>query len=915
MTLLNRAIAFLNRVVLIVLALLALPVMLVLKVLYLFRRRPQAPDGAAAVKDANRKVLIIQSADPVHVLKAVEYLDGLPGFQDSHRTVFCRNRPDILECLTGHPGLHQLIPHLETQGWWEHFDRFRKEHFDAVVVFFTGDPSYWKIKYFAFCLGARQKLIFDENNRCLFFSGETLIALLERDLFGCGILKSSPRLCWLAEKYTLVRGGTPSPDSHKIEGKDAGDVLPEEHDTGTEPVTESPDQELNRAKDVVSRLSKTALAGLLSSKARLRLPNSPEPEVSVILVLFNRAELTFRCLRSLADSGCDSVEIIIVDNNSSDETGLLLDRVDGAIILRNSENLHFLKAANAGAARARGRYILMLNNDAEVLPGSIRAAVGTLESSKDIGAVGAKLILPNGRLQEAGSIVWQDGSCLGYGRQDDPFSAEYMFRRDVDYCSGAFLLTRRETFGALGGFDEAYQPFYYEETDFCLRLWERGLRVVFEPEAAVLHYEFASSLSSEEAQKWQSKHQGIFLERHRDRLERHYVSDGKNILLARDVPKERYRVLFIEDRVPHPSLGSGFPRSNTILSFFVKSGFFVTLYLTAGHSEQWRDVYADIPREVEVMLGFGRDSLEQFLQSRADYYDLVLISRPHNMQLAKPILQAYPDWSRKTKIVYDAEALFTFRDVALQKLRGREFSNEEIETLVESEVDLAAEADLVISVSRVEAEEFRRHGIPNVGVLGHAIAVSPGAKPFEDRRGFLFVGSILEENSPNHDAVLWFIKEIMPIIQSRLGPVPLTVAGINNVDFNGMAGSCLKLPGRVADLSALYDEARVFIAPTRFAAGIPHKIHEAASRGLPVVATSLLKNQLEWTDNMHLLVGDEPQEFAERCICLYTDEQLWHRIRRNGLDQVRAECAPEAFESKLRSILEQVKQSAQTKRG
>jgi GT2 family glycosyltransferase len=161
------------------------------------------------------------------------------------------------------------------------------------------------------------------------------------------------------------------------------------------------------------------------------------------------------------------MDIIIVDNNSSDDTASLLDRLEGATIVRNSANMHFLKAANAGAREARGRYILFLNNDAQVHPGSIQAAIETLEKSGDIGAVGGKLILPDGSLQEAGSIVWRDGSCLGYGRGGDPFAPEYMFRRDVDYCSGAFLLTRRETFMRLGGFDEAYQPFYYEETDFA----------------------------------------------------------------------------------------------------------------------------------------------------------------------------------------------------------------------------------------------------------------------------------------------------------------------------------------------------------------------------------------------------------------------------------------------------------------
>ena len=137
---------------------------------------------------------------------------------------------------------------------------------------------------------------------------------------------------------------------------------------------------------------------------------------------------------------------------------------------------------NQAAREAHGKYLLVLNNDAQLQPGALRSALTTIGSSPDIGAVGGRIILLDGTLQEAGSIIWRDGSCLGYGRGDDPFAPTYMFRRDVDYCSGAFLLTPRALWNQMGGFDEKYKPAYYEETDYCMRLWERGLRVVFDPD-------------------------------------------------------------------------------------------------------------------------------------------------------------------------------------------------------------------------------------------------------------------------------------------------------------------------------------------------------------------------------------------------------------------------------------------------
>ena len=223
---------------------------------------------------------------------------------------------------------------------------------------------------------------------------------------------------------------------------------------------ESPD-----LKEILTSIYRVQLQSFLNSRAVLELPHSESPEISVILVLFNRAELTLACLRSIAENHAERVEVIIVDNASQDETPLLLDQLRGGRIIRNTENRNFLLAVNQAAREARGEYLLLLNNDAQLLPGTLRSVVATIRGSAEIGAVGGKLVFLDGTLQEAGSIVWRDGSCLGYGRGDDPFAPMYMFRRDVDYCSGAFLLTPRKLWEQLGGFDEVFKPAYYEETD------------------------------------------------------------------------------------------------------------------------------------------------------------------------------------------------------------------------------------------------------------------------------------------------------------------------------------------------------------------------------------------------------------------------------------------------------------------
>ena len=233
----------------------------------------------------------------------------------------------------------------------------------------------------------------------------------------------------------------------------------------------------------------------------MRLETSGAPLVSIILVVWNRAELTLQCIRSIAELRNPPFELLVVDNNSTDQAPELLSRIEGARHIRNERNVYFVPAVNQAANIARGKYLLLLNSDAILLPGALETSVETLESADDIGAVGGKIVLLDGSLQEAGNIVWRDGSCAGYGRGEDPRAPAFMFRRDVDYCSGAFLLTRRDVFERMNGLDEIFKPVYYEETDYCLRLRDAGYRTVYEPRSVVLHYEFGSSTPENAAEK------------------------------------------------------------------------------------------------------------------------------------------------------------------------------------------------------------------------------------------------------------------------------------------------------------------------------------------------------------------------------------------------------------------------------
>jgi glycosyltransferase involved in cell wall biosynthesis len=335
----------------------------------------------------------------------------------------------------------------------------------------------------------------------------------------------------------------------------------------------------------------------------------------------------------------------------------------------------------------------------------------------------------------------------------------------------------------------------------------------------------------------------------------------------------------------------------------LKLGFFVSVFPLAEANEAWDLVYADLPREIEVLTGHGSLMLEMFLRGRRNYYKFIVVSRPHNMKILQSMMLAHPDWFTNIRIVYDAEALFSRRDAMLQKLTGTPWSVREVQEELNKEIVLASEADCVISVSARESAEFSQNGIGNVHVIGHAIDSDPQPVEFERRSGLLFVGAIHSETSPNADSMIWFLTEVFPSIQKKLGKtIRLTIAGVNeSLRIRNLAGPSVHITGYVPDLGELYANARLFIAPTRYAAGLPHKIHEAAAHGLPVVATSLLASQLEWTER-ELAIADDAESFASRCCELYSDPEKWLSKRNAALERVKTDCSPESFDKSIRNV-------------
>jgi glycosyltransferase involved in cell wall biosynthesis len=626
------------------------------------------------------------------------------------------------------------------------------------------------------------------------------------------------------------------------------------------------------------------------------------PAVSVVLLLRDRFSLTWLTLASLRAGFADDIELILIDAGSTDETRRIGHFVHGASVLRFDTELDFVRGANAALNCASADAVLFMDNAVELAPGALAAALRRLRSDPLIGAVGGKLVRAHGRMEAAGGIVWRDGATLGYLRDASPLAPEANFLRDVDFCSAAFLLLRADLLLRIDGFDEAFGATGCADVDLCLRITGAGSRVVYDPAVVITRL-----VQSGPAPEPGAVQQSLFL-KHADRLRFHYVADRHAEVFARSTGAAR-RVLFIDDMIPLRRLGSGFVRSNDLIQVMAALGYRITVYPINPCGLGLATIYRDMPDAAEVMHDRALQELANFLAARRGYYDTIWIARTHNLDRVGPLLErAIAATGKPPRIVLDTEAIATLREAERAALAGE--APFDVDAAIRREFANADVCTRIVAVTAEEARRLRDLGFRDVAVIGHWREPQPTSRAFADRAGMLFLGAIHQQDSPNRDALEWFVREVLPLVEQSLGwETRLTIAGYVDpaVSLDGYREHPrITLRGAVDDIVPLYDAHRIFIAPTRYAAGVPYKVHEAASYGLPVVASELLCRQLGWQDGNQLIAVNtaDPAKFAQRVVALYRDETLWRTLRDNALEHIRAENGCAQYEAAVRQVLE-----------
>ncbi len=629
------------------------------------------------------------------------------------------------------------------------------------------------------------------------------------------------------------------------------------------------------------------------------LPTSPAPEASILIPVHGRWPLTAACLRSIAaDLTIIPYEVIVADDGSKDETPTELAKVAGLRVVRLEANRGYVHAVNAALSSARGRYVVLLNNDTEVQPGWLDALVETADSRQDVGVVGAKLVYPDGRLQEAGSIIWADGHGTNYGRGGDPRDHSVDFPREVDYCSGACLLVRRDLLQALGGLDARFAPAYYEDADLAFAARQRGLRVLYQPAAVVRHAEGASygPEASGDRARILDRHRELFCIKWRAELASQAPNHPDNLRLASwRVP--RGRILVVDHQLPTPDQDSGSRRMFELLSLLAGMGFGLTFVPHDG---------ADLPPYSRLLLDNGIEvmaspsGLPGYLRQVAPDLRAAILSRP---SVASSHLPTVRRLAPEAKILYDTVDLHFLRERRQAEVEDDASLRASAERYHHQELSLARSADATLVVSPVEKEVLLAedptldvHVIPNIH------ADQPAGLGFGWREGLLFVGNF--RHPPNRDAAHWLVEEVLPFVRKQLPGVPTYIVGSHATsDIMELSGDGVEVLGWVPDLGDLYDRARLFVAPLRYGAGIKGKVGESLAHGLPVVTTRLGAEGMGLEHGADVLVADGAEAFANQIVRGYGDQELWERLAANGRRTVSRQYSPETVRGLLSTLL------------
>lgn len=612
----------------------------------------------------------------------------------------------------------------------------------------------------------------------------------------------------------------------------------------------------------------------------LKFPVADQPKASIVVPAHNKFPVTYNCLVALLFAYNKSTfEVIVVDDGSSDETVNILDLVDGIVYLRNESSQGFIRSCNRGASVARGEYIVMLNNDTEPTVHWLDELLFTFEQFNNVGLAGSKLLYPDGKLQEAGGIVWASGNPWNYGRGANPNDPRFNYSRQADYLSGAAIMLSKKVWNEVGGFSEDYCPAYFEDTDLAFKVRAAGYKTVYAPLSVVYHFEGVSSGTdvTSGAKRYQEINRPKFKQKW-IRSCRHNGEEGKDV----DLNKDRgvtLRALVIDYQTPRPDIDAGGYAAIQEMRLLQSLGFKITF---VPENFAYMGQYTKFLQRlgIEIVHAPFALTMQGFLETRGREFDVVYITRYY---VAKNHLSLVRQYAPQAKVLFcNADLHF------LRELREAINSNDKellkkAYTIRDQELSVMREVDVSLSYNAIEHAVVLSHNAADTKITTcpWVVDVVDNTPSFSERSGIAFLGGF--GHPPNKAAVLFFITQVMPILRIQLPEVKFHVYGSNvPEDIRQLQSSDVIIEGYIEDVADVYNQCKVFVAPLQVGAGIKGKVIDALAHGTPSVLTPIAAEGTALRHQSEALIAETAKEWADAVALLYTDPAAWQQISDNA---------------------------------
>lgn len=661
----------------------------------------------------------------------------------------------------------------------------------------------------------------------------------------------------------------------------------------------SPGLKQSRADSGLHFPSPTEIEGL--AKADFRCEN---PQISLIIPIHNKLELTKACLASvLLHRNEIGFEVIVVDDASGDASYDFLSGIQGLRLFRMPEQSGYVLSSNKGAEQARGEMLVFLNNDTVVQKDWLDNLLETFRRFPDTGIAGAKLLYPNGSLQEAGGAVFNDGSVWNLGRFEKADNARFNYVREVDYVSGAVLAIRRKVFQDLKGFDPHFAPGYFEDTDLAMRVRAKGLKVRCQPFSRVVHFEGATSGTRLDSgmKAFQVPHQLKFAERWKEILPVYPprpVTEQENTDLAFKSGKKK--ILVLDEHTPRVNGDSGSLR---------------LFHLMKSLQNENCDVHflpADLafdPDHTMVLQHQGiacyyrpwTKSLFDWLKQNARQFDFVIVCR---VSLMSAIYDSLRSAAPKARLIFDTVDLHHIRESQEAELSKSDTSRKQAQATKAKEYALMELCDETWVVSGTEYLALQ-NAFPGktIRLVSNIHELRHDTPRFKHRKNILFVANF--RHPPNADGLQWFLETTWPLVHAKNPELVLNIAGGSAPEYLIKMSEAMNVVfhGHVGDVEKMIDGARINIAPLRYGAGAKGKISQALASGLPTIATTVAADGMHLTNNESVLLADDAQAFTNGILALYEDESLWNHLSTKGYKIAKEFFSEQAVANEIKAML------------